>query len=89
MNNNMIYFLPAAVNRFLYRRGRYGCELRKCNMQDERSTMQKMEDFSQAFSEFLRRPKTIFDMKDRLRLLVLLIAVIAVLEFIIYRIKNG
>ncbi len=53
-------------------------------MQDERSTMQKMEDFSQAFSEFLRRPKTIFDMKDRFRLLV-----IAVLEFIIYRIKNG
>ena len=40
-------------------------------MQDERSTMQKMEDFSQAFSEFLRRPKTIFDMKDRFRLLVL------------------
>ena len=38
-------------------------------MQDERSTMQKMEDFSQAFSEFLRRPKTIFDMKDRFRLL--------------------
>ena len=58
-------------------------------MQDERSTMQKMEDFFQAFSEFLRRPKTIFDMKDRFRLLVLLIAVIAVLEFIIYRIKNG
>ena len=58
-------------------------------MQDERSTMQKMEDFSRAFSEFLRRPKTIFDMKDRFRLLVLLIAVIAVLEFIIYRIKNG
>ena len=58
-------------------------------MQDERSTMQKMEDFSQAFSECLRRPKTIFDMKDRFRLLVLLIAVIAVLEFIIYRIKNG
>ena len=58
-------------------------------MQDERSTMQKMEDFSQAFSEILRRPKTIFDMKDRFRLLVLLIAVIAVLEFIIYRIKNG
>ena len=51
--------------------------------------MQKMEDFLQAFSEFLRRPKTIFDMKDRFRLLVLLIAVIAVLEFIIYRIKNG
>ena len=64
-------------------------KLRKCNMQDEQSAMQKIEDFFLAFSEFLRRPKTIFDMKDRLRLLVLLIAVIAVLEFIIYRIKNG
>ena len=58
-------------------------------MQDERSTVQKIKSFLQAFSEFLRRPKTIFDMKDRFRLLVILIAVIAVLEFIIYRIKNG
>ena len=58
-------------------------------MQDERSTVQKIKSFLKAFSEFLRRPKTIFDMKDRFRLLVLLIAVIAVLEFIIYRIKNG
>ena len=58
-------------------------------MQDERSIMQKMEDFSQAFSEFLRRPKTIFDMKDRFRLLVLMVAVIAVLEFLICYVKNG
>ena len=58
-------------------------------MQDEQNTAQKIKDFLQAFSEFLRRPKTIFDMKDRFRLLVLLITVIAVLEFIIYRIKNG
>ena len=58
-------------------------------MQDERSTVLRIKNFLQAFSEFLRRPKTIFDMKDRFRLLVLLIAVIAVLEFIIYHIKNG
>ena len=58
-------------------------------MQDERSITQKMEDFSQAFSEFLRRPKTIFDMKDRFRLLVLMVAVIAVLEFLICYVKNG
>ena len=57
-------------------------------MQDERSITQKMEDFSQAFSEFLRRPKTIFDMKDRLRLLVLFIIVIAVLEGILYYFEN-
>ncbi len=57
-------------------------------MQDERSTMQKMEDFSQAFSEFLRRPKTIFDMKDRFRLLVLFVIVVAVLEGTLYYLKN-
>ena len=58
-------------------------------MQDEQNTAQKIKDFLQAFSEFLRRPKTIFDMKDRFRLLVLLIAVIAVLECIICYVKNG
>ncbi len=58
-------------------------------MQHDRSTMQKIEDFLQAFSEFLRRPKTIFDIKDRFRLLVLMAAVIAVLECIICYVKNG
>ena len=57
-------------------------------MQDERSTAQKIKNFLQAFSEFLRRPKTIFDIKDRFRLLLLLIAVIVVLEGVIYYIKN-
>ena len=64
-------------------------KLRKCNMQDEQSAMQKIEDFFLAFSEFLRRPKTIFDIRDRARLLILLAAVIAVLECIIYYVKNG
>ena len=50
--------------------------------------MQKISDFFQAFSEFLRRPKTIFDMKDRLRLLVLFIIVVAVLEGILYYFEN-
>ena len=57
-------------------------------MQDGRSTVQKIRDFFQAFSEFLGRPKTIFDIKDRFRLLLLLIAVIVVLEGVIYYIKN-
>ena len=51
--------------------------------------MQKIGDFLQAFSEFLRRPKTIFDIKDRFRLLVLMVAVITVLECIICYVKNG
>ena len=57
-------------------------------MQDERSTVLKIKNFLQAFSEFLRRPKTIFDIKDRFRLLLLLIVVIVVLEGVIYYIKN-
>ena len=58
-------------------------------MQDEQNTAQKIKDFLQAFSEFLRRPKTIFDIKDRFRLLVLMVAVIAVLECIICYVKNS
>ena len=50
------------------------------DMREERSTVKKMQEFFQAFSEFLGRPKTIFDIKDRLKLLVLLLIIIAVLE---------
>ena len=62
--------------------------LRKHNMQDGRSTVQKIKNFLQAFSEFLRRPKTIFDIKDRFRLLVLFVFVIAVLEWMLYYFEN-
>ena len=57
-------------------------------MKDERSTVQKIKSFLQAFSEFLRRPKTIFDIKDRFRLLVLFFFVIAVLEWMLYYFEN-
>ena len=57
-------------------------------MQNERSTMQTIKDFFQAFSEFLRRPKTIFDIKDRLRLLVLFVVVIAILEGLLCYFEN-
>ena len=57
-------------------------------MQEERSVVQKLQEFMQAFSEFLGRPKTIFDIKDRFRLLVLIVAVIAVLEGAIYYFEN-
>ena len=50
--------------------------------------MQKAKFFFQAFSEYLGRPKTIFDMKDRFRLLVLMIVVIVALEAIIYYVRN-
>ena len=47
-------------------------------MHDERGLLQKTNDFIQAFLEFLGRPKTIFDLKDRGRLLLILILVIVV-----------
>ena len=57
-------------------------------MQDERSTVLKIKNFLQAFSEFLRRPKTIFDIKDRFRLLVLFVVVIAILEGMLCYFEN-
>ena len=57
-------------------------------MREERSTVEKMQEFFQAFSEFLGRPKTIFDIKDRLRLLVLLLIIIAALEAAICYVKK-
>ena len=57
-------------------------------MHNEQSTMQKTKNFFQAFSEFLGRPKTIFDIKDRFRLLVLFVIVVAVLEGTLYYLKN-
>ena len=57
-------------------------------MHNERSTLQKANDFMQAFLEFLGRPKTIFDLKDRGRLLLILLLVIAVLEGMIFYLQT-
>lgn len=40
-------------------------------------------EYMQAFLDFLRRPKTIFDLKDRLRFGLLLIAVIILLQKVV------
>ena len=57
-------------------------------MYDERSSLQKTSDFIQAFLEFLGRPKTIFDLKDRARLLLILLLVTAVIEGVLYYVEN-
>ena len=57
-------------------------------MHDERGLLQKTNDFIQAFLEFLGRPKTIFDLKDRGRLLLILLLVIAVLEGMIFYLQT-
>ncbi|MBQ8920173.1 MAG: hypothetical protein IJ056_08730 [Acidaminococcaceae bacterium] len=56
-------------------------------MQNEPGMLQKIKLFIKAFSEFLGRPKTVFDIKDRLKLILLLVLVIAVLEAIIWYVK--
>ena len=57
-------------------------------MHDERSLLQKTNDFMQAFLEFLGRPKTIFDLKDRGRLLLILLLVIVVIEGMIFYLQT-
>ena len=44
---------------------------------------QKIKKFLDALAEFMRRPKTVFDIKDRARLLILLLCVIAVIEWLL------
>ena len=57
-------------------------------MKDQLTILQKIQLFIQAFSEFLGRPKTIFDLKDRGRLLLILLLVIAVVEGLLYCFEN-
>lgn len=42
-----------------------------------------IHDYIEAFLDFLRRPKTIFDLKDRTKGLILLIAIIIVLQKVV------
>ncbi len=42
-----------------------------------------IHDYLEAFSEFLRRPKTVFDFKDRTKGIILLIAIIIILQKVV------
>ena len=57
-------------------------------MKDQPTVLQKIKLLIQAFPEFLGRPKTIFDIKDRARLLLILFLVIAVIEGLLYCFEN-
>ena len=57
-------------------------------MKDRPTLLQKIQLFIQAFLEFLGRPKTIFDIKDRVRLLLILLLVIAAIEGLLYYFGN-
>lgn len=42
-----------------------------------------IKDYLQAFSDYLRRPKTVFDIKDRTKGLLLMLAIIIVLQKVV------
>lgn len=42
-----------------------------------------LSDYIEAFLEFLRRPKTVFDLKDRTKGIILLIAIIILLQKVV------
>ncbi len=47
-----------------------------------------IKDYFQAFSDFLRRPKTVFDIKDRTKGLILLIAIIIMLQKVVQMLSD-
>lgn len=42
-----------------------------------------LHDYVQAFLEYLRRPKTVFDFKDRLKMIFLLLVIIILLQKVV------
>lgn len=42
-----------------------------------------IKDYLQAFLDYLRRPKTVFDIKDRTKGLLLMLAIIIVLQKVV------
>ena len=46
------------------------------------------KDYLQAFSDYLRRPKTVFDIKDRTKGLILLIAIIIMLQKVVQMLSD-
>lgn len=47
-----------------------------------------IKDYLKAFSDFLRRPKTVFDIKDRTKGLILLIAIIIMLQKVVQMLSD-
>lgn len=47
-----------------------------------------IKDYIEAFSDFLRRPKTVFDLKDRTKGLILLITIIIVLQKVVQMLSD-
>lgn len=46
------------------------------------------KDYLQAFSDYLRRPKTVFDFKDRTKGILLLVAIIILLQKVVQMLSD-
>lgn len=46
------------------------------------------KDYLQTFSDYLRRPKTVFDVKDRTKGILLLIAIIILLQKVVQMLSD-
>lgn len=46
------------------------------------------KDYCRAFSDYLRRPKTVFDVKDRTKGILLLIAIIILLQKVVQMLSD-
>lgn len=47
-----------------------------------------IQDYIEAFLEFLRRPKTVFDLKDRTKGIILLITIIILLQKVVQMLSD-
>lgn len=50
---------------------------------EEKKTKVQWTEYVQAFLDYLRRPKTVFDIKDRSKALLLLVVIIIVLQKVV------
>ena len=57
-------------------------------MSDFKQNKSSIAQFIEAFLEYLRRPKTVFDLKDRAKALFLFILVIIILQQVVKRFTN-
>lgn len=52
-------------------------------MNNDNEHKTELKEYVQAFLDYLRRPKTVFDLKDRSKALLLLLAIIIVLQKVV------
>ena len=69
-------------------RKNYLRELKSCEQKQHSGRKASLRDYLEALLDFMRKPKTRFDLKDRSILLVLLVLVIIVLQKVVQSLSN-